>query len=149
MDKKERNDLKLELAARKMVLKKIESAKRSFSGRIAKVKEDRQNRKDALSEYKNEDEILDAYGWGFITEEEYDRLREEFEKGQESIDNEVSSVELADNILNGWAKIMRSDISELEFELLPKKKQDEIREKNYEIILERQKRRTARERENV
>lgn len=144
MDKNEKKAVECELKARKMVLKKIVSARKTFGAKIEAVKAEREQRKATLSEYKNEDEILDAYGWGFITEEEYDKLRKEFADGTEAIDNEVSPVEVADGILLGWEKILRSDIDSLEFDLLPPKKQEAIRQRNYEIALERKKRMEAK-----
>lgn len=38
---------------------------------------------DALKEYNSRDEILDAYGWGLITERQYDRLCRDWDEAHE------------------------------------------------------------------
>lgn len=79
MTDKEKKDLKIELKSRQIVLHKLNVARNSLTSRkIAKIVEERHKREEQLSEYKNEDEIADAYGWGFMSEEEYDDLLSRF-----------------------------------------------------------------------
>lgn len=144
-----KKDLRTDLRGRKIVKRKLESAIRSLDKAIVKIDADRAKRRETLMQYKSEAELQDAYGWGFITEEEYDALLEQFRSGTEAIDAEKSPQEIAKEILIGWLRLTYSDITSLEFDLLPEKKQDEIRERNYQIAMEleerRRKRETARE----
>lgn len=140
-----KKEIRLELKARKIIKKKLEKVIKSLEKPISKLVADRDKRKETLMQYKDEHELQDAYGWGFITEEEYDALLAQLREGTDAIDAETSAQEIAKDILSGWLKITLSDISSLEFDLLPKKKQDEIREENYRILKEREERRRKRE----
>lgn len=137
MTVEEKKNIKIELKSRKIVVKKLESAIKSLRKITDRQKAEREERKQHLSEYKNERDLQDAYGWGFIEEEEYDRLRKAMQDGIEIIDSEKTAEEIALEIISGWRKLMNSDISDLEFQLLPAKEQDRIREQNYQIILKR------------
>ena len=142
MTDKEKKDLKIELKSRQIVLHKLNVARNSLTSRkIAKIVEERQKREAELSEYKNEDEIADAYGWGFMSEEEYDDLLSRFREGKEAIRNEKSAEEIAAEILSGWIRITEGDIESLRFDLLSDEKKEEIRQRNYEIAQRREERR--------
>ena len=145
MNEKEKRDFREEIRSRKIVQKKLEAAIRALDKQIAAIVEDRERRKEALSQYKDERDLQDAYGWGFISEEEYDALLSQLRDGVESIEAEQSAPEIAKKILGGWLKITKSDIEALEFELLPEKKKQEIRDENYRIAMERKRRQEERE----
>ena len=139
MNSTEKKDLKIELKSRRLIVKKLETAIRALSGTADRNKKVRQERRDKLLEYKTYNEAQDAYGWGIITEEEFDEITNFLESSQEIVDK-PSAEEIAVNILVGWKKIMQSDIADLEFQLLPEKEQERIREENYRIAMERNKR---------
>lgn len=138
---KEKKDLKIELKSRQLVLKKLETARRALEKSCKRIQDERAVREAELSEYKNEDEIADAYGWGFMSEEEYDDLIARFREGKEAIRNEKSAEEIAAEILSGWIRITEGDIDSLKFDLLPDEKKEEIRQRNYEIAQRREERR--------
>lgn len=141
MTDKEKKDLKIELKSRQLVLKKLETGRRALEKTCTRIQAERARREAEISEYKNEDEIADAYGWGFISEEEYDDLLERFREGREAIRNEKSAEEIAAEILSGWIRITEGDIESLRFDLLPDEKKEEIRQRNYEIAQRREERR--------
>lgn len=145
MTSKEKKDIKVEIKARKLVIKKLDSAIKALEKPVTRIVLDRVKRKDQLSEYKDENDLQDAYGWGFITEEEYNRLLDAMRDGTAAIDSEVAAEEIAVDMLTGWRRIMSSDIASLEFELLPKEEQARIQEENYRIAMEREERRRNRE----
>ena len=145
MTAEEMKDLKIELRARKIVKRKLEVAIRSLMPKISQQVAAREARKQQLTEYRNYNDLQDAYGWGIITEEEFDRLAAALETGTEAIDKEVTAEEIAKDVLTGWLRITSGDISSLEFEMLPEKKQIEILEQNYEIAKRRQERRANNE----
>lgn len=145
MTDKEKKDLKIELKSRKLVLKKLETARRALEKTCKRIQNERACREAELSEYKNEDEIADAYGWGFMSEEEYDDLLTRFREGKEAIRNEKSSEEIAAEILSGWIRITEGDIESIRFDLLSDEKKEEIRQQNYEIAQRREERRKERD----
>lgn len=137
LSKKERKDLRIELKGRKIVLKKLNTAISAIEKTVGKIVSEREKRKAVISEYRDENDIQDAYGWGFITEDEYYSLLDQMRSGVESIDSEVSAEEIALNMLQEWRKRVWSDIHSIEFELLPIEKQKELLEKEYETIQNR------------
>ena len=145
MTKQEKNDLKVELKSRKIIKKKLETAIRDLSRTIDRIRNDRLNRIEQLSQYKNEDDLADAYGWGFISESEYDTLLAQMREGQEKISKEISAEEIASGMLRGWLKITDGDIASLEFDLLSDAKKAEIRKRNEEITARREARRREQE----
>lgn len=135
----ERKELKLEIKGRKIVVNKLETALKALNKKVDKMEKDRQNRKQTLLEYKDESELQDAYGWGFITEDEYDKLLEAMRKGVQTIDEETSPEEIAKHIIQELLGRMRSDIYSFEYDLLPPEKQAEIMKKNEEILQKKEK----------
>lgn len=141
MNQTEKKDLQIELKSRKILKAKLEIAVRSLDKQVGKIISDRQSRKEKLSQYKNENDLQDAYGWGFIDEDEYYKTLDAMRSGTEAIENEKTAQEIAKDMLKGWLKITESDISALEFDLLSDKKKAEIRKENERILAEREKRR--------
>ena len=133
----ERKELKLEIKGRKIVVNKLKTALNSLNRKVDKIEKERQSRKETLLEYKNENDLQDAYGWGFITEEEYYNLLEMMRNGIQVIDEETSPEEIAKHIIQEWFGRMLSDIASFEFDLLSPEKQAEIRKKNEEILNKR------------
>lgn len=140
MTDSERKELKLEIKGRKIVVKKLETALKALNKKVNKIEEDRQNRKETLLEYKDETDLQDAYGWGFITEDEYYKLLDSMRTGVQTIDEETSPEEIAKHIIREWIGRMQSDISSFEFDLLPPEKQAEIMKRNEEILQKRKER---------
>ncbi|MBQ3871015.1 MAG: hypothetical protein II777_10740 [Clostridia bacterium] len=141
MKEQEKKDLQVELKSRKILKAKLEVAIRSLNKQVGKIVSDRQSRKEKLSQYKNENDLQDAYGWGFIDEDEYYATLEAMRSGVEAIESEKAAQEIAQEMLKGWLKITESDISAIEFDLLSDKKKEEIRRDNERILAEREKRR--------
>lgn len=148
MDAKEKLNIQTEIKARKIVVRRLATILTSLSKKVDVIKDDREKRKKQLGEYESERDLQDAYGWGFITEDEYDKLREAMRAGTAAIDDEVTKEEIAFDIVAKWKALMLSDISSLEFELLPEEEQNRIREQNYELMKRREERRAARNERN-
>ena len=94
----ERKELKFEIKGRIIVVGKLETALKALTKKVDKIEKDRQNRKETLLEYKDESELQDAYGWGFITEDDYYKLLEAMRKGVQTIDEETTPEEVAKNL---------------------------------------------------
>lgn len=144
-EKKERKSIRVEIKARKLVIKKLVTAISALQKTADRQKAEKTAKREKLLEYKTYNEAQDAYGYGFITEEEFDEIVEFLEKSQQIVD-EPTAEELALKILLNWRHHMGLEIANLEFEMLPKEEQSRILEKNIEILQKREaRRRMARE----
>lgn len=139
-EKKERKSIRVEIKARKLVIKKLATAISALQKTADRQKAEKTAKREKLLEYKTYNEAQDAYGYGFITEEEFDEIVEYLEKSQEIVD-EPTAEELALKILLNWRHHMGLEIANLEFEMLPKEEQSRILEKNIEILQKREARR--------
>lgn len=139
-EKKERKSIRVEIKARKLVIKKLATAISALQKTADRQKAEKTAKREKLLEYKTYNEAQDAYGYGFITEEEFDEIAEFLEKSQQIVD-EPTAEELALKILLNWRHHMGLEIAELEFEMLPKEEQSRILEKNIEILQKREARR--------
>lgn len=130
-EKKEREDLKFEIKARKELLKRLEHPRKLLRAAAQKEHDKRQ----ALvnhEEYASVDEAHEAYGYGYITEAEFDAIREAFEKGQDFVDNTTTPVEAANRLMIEFAVRLEREVRSLEFELLPEAEKDRIRKESEE-----------------
>ena len=144
-EKKERKSIRVEIKARKLVIKKLATAISALQKTADRQKAEKTAKREKLLEYKTYNEAQDAYGYGFITEEEFDEIVEFLEKSQQIVD-EPTAEELALKILLNWRHHMGLEIANLEFEMRPKEEQSRILEKNIEILQKREaRRRMARE----
>ena len=143
-EKKERKSIRVEIKARKLIIKKLGTAISALQKTADRQKAEKTAKRDKLLEYKTYNEAQDAYGYGFITEEEFDEIVEFLEKSQEIVD-EPTAEEIALNTLLNWKNHMGAEIANLEFDLLPKEEQTRILEKNIEILQKREARRKERE----
>ena len=140
-NKEEIKDLKIELKARKLVLAKLESALKPLAAKAERHRVDRAVRRETLlGEYKTYDEAHEAYGYGYISEKEFEEIAEFLESSQKKVDAPDAEAIAAD-ILKGWIKIMKSDIDHFEFELKSPEEREEIRRKNEEFRLKQEERR--------
>lgn len=143
MDKQEmRKALKQEIAARKLVMKRLRSPLQHAQALAEKKKQERIARIEELSTYKSYYEAQEAYGFGMITEEEFDEIVE-FLENNEELKQQTSVEEHAANILGEFVNGLSREIAGLEFELLPPEKQKEIRAKNYELLEQRRERKSV------
>lgn len=142
--KKEQDEaLKLEIASRKELVKRLTHPMELLNTAKAKEKAKREQRAAELSEYRSENDIMDAYGWEFITEKEKDELIERFRGGEDYVENTTTKVSIACDILKEFIGRLEHEISGFEFELLPPEKQIKILEDNEKIRQKREARRAA------
>ncbi|GEM_PF-957993 len=147
-EKKERKSIRVEIKARKLVIKKLATAISALQKTADRQKAEKAAKREKLLEYKTYGEAQDAYGYGVITEEEFDEIVEFLEKSQQIVD-EPTAEELAFKILLNWRHHMGLEIANLEFEMLPKEEQSRILEKNIEILQKREARRCMAREERV
>ncbi len=83
-----------------MVVKELERLVEKYQRKIDRAQAARMAEFEAAMEYNSERDIQDAYGWGLITEQQYDRYIEIFQAGQKALENHApTSTELAHRIL--------------------------------------------------
>lgn len=143
-EKKERKEYRVEMKARKLVIKKLETAISALKKTADRQKAEKQAKREKMLTYGSYDDALDAYGWGIITQEEFDEIADFLEKSQEYVD-EPTAEEIAVKILMNWQHHMGAEIANIEFEMLPKEEQSRILDKNLEILRKREERRKALE----
>lgn len=143
-EKKERKQSRVEIKARKLIIKKLNTAIDALQKTANRQKAEKQAERDKLLQYKTYKEAQDAYGWGYIDEAEFDAITEFLETSQNVVD-EPTAEEIAVKTLQDWLNLMGAEIASIEFELLPKEEQRKILDKNLEILQKREERRKARE----
>lgn len=131
----------LELKGRKELLRRLQHPTRLIDAAAKKEKDKRTARIEKARQFKDYHDAQDAYGFGCITEEEFDAVVEALELGEEYIEKEKSPVEVAAEILADFVRLQLSEIHGLEWDLLPEKEKERIRKQNEEILAKREARR--------
>lgn len=127
----ERASIKLEIEARKEVLKKVENAFKRLRKQADSNLEKRKEKVRAAREYRSLDEAHEAWGYDFITDEEFEEIKKVFELGDAYIENNLSPQEVAVNILGRFIAGLNKEIRSFKFELLPIEEQECIRKQKH------------------
>ena len=91
----------MEAKACKLLLKDLERIRAKLKRHIEKEAADREAEFEAAMQYHSESDIQEAYGWEFISEQQYERYLELFRQGRKALDEHSPTVtELALSILN-------------------------------------------------
>ncbi len=102
-------------AACKKILKELERLAEKYKRKIDREQAARKAEFEAVMQYSSEKDILDAYGWEFITEKQYDRYLELFREGQNALEHHAPTCsEIAYDILCRMAASVQRDIQEWE-----------------------------------
>jgi len=142
--KDEIKDLKIELKARQLVLSKLETALKPIEAKAKRQHTDRAVRRETmLREYKTYDEAHEAYGYGYITQKEFEEITALLENSQKIVDKPDAEA-IAASIIKHWIKTTKSDIYYFEFELKSPEEQEEIRQKDEAFRREQDERRKRR-----
>lgn len=132
-EKSERKEIRKEIKARRIVIKKLDTALRALE-RIAKREQfERQTEREKLMEYKTYNEAQDAYGWGQITEEEFDKIVKFLDDTEEYLNIRTAN-DLAIKIIRSFRGELSGEIDAIKFDLLPKREQEKIKARNQEIL---------------
>lgn len=144
IEREEREALQLEIRARQELARRMEHPLKLLERAAKKEQQKRKERIEHLTEYKSYNEAQEAYGWEFITEEEFDEIVRILEEGTERIEKERTPVEIAKDILNKFVNGLTYEIASFEFDLLPEEEKEHVRQKNEEILARRAARDAAR-----
>lgn len=128
-DMSEKNGLILHAEGCSILLEECERVRLKLKKRIAKQEEKRQAEFAEIFSYRSVDEISDAYGYGYITDNQRRRYIELFEKGKEVLDEPLESKDTAAlDILLRFIKQLRFEIEQDRFDALsPEEQAEEIR----------------------
>lgn len=114
----------MEAKACKLLLKDLERIRAKLRRHIEKEAADRETEFEAAMQYHSESDIQEAYGWEFISEQQYDRYLELFRQGRKALDEHSPTVtELALSILNRIFQDIDRDCRQCEFEALSPEEQ--------------------------
>lgn len=141
VDKAQMEDLKLGIRANKEVLRRLETPIKRLREKVERERTDRAVRRQALREYKTESEIMDAYGWGQITDDERRELLDGLEGDRIYVEETPTVNSEALSVLEGFASRLRREIDSFQFDLLPPKEQDRILREREERLEKARKRR--------
>lgn len=89
-----------------------------------------------LDEYETEENIREAFGWGYITEEEMRMLLEAFETGSREVKELETVWSISASILSAYIKDCKLYIQELQYELMT----DEEKTKHNEAVAKQRER---------
>lgn len=137
-ERKEREDLKMEIRARKELIKRLQFPLKLINEAARKEKDKRAERIENARQYKNYRDAQDAYGWGIITEEEFDAIVEAMELGDEYVENTTTPVEVAARMLKKYVLLLNHEKASFEFDILPPEEKERLRKKNEEIMAKRE-----------
>ena len=76
----------MEAKACKLLLKDLERIRAKLKRHIEKEAADREAEFEAAMQYHSESDIQEAYGWEFISEQQYERYLELFRQGRKALD---------------------------------------------------------------
>lgn len=110
--------------AYKLLLKDLERIRAKLRRHIEKEAADREAEFEAAMQYHSESDIQEAYGWEFISEQQYEHYLELFRQGRRALDEHSPTVtELALSILNRIFQDIDRDCRQCEFEALSPEEQ--------------------------
>lgn len=123
---------RLELDAYGYLEKKLAGLSDQIAKAVSKKSQQQEAREMALTEYKTEQDIQDAYGWDFITEAERDRLLDRLRGAEEKAGlpfKEKIALEELKSIISNVRRIK----AELEYELLTDEEKEQRQKRNEEF----------------
>lgn len=120
----EANGYLLEADACALIIKELERTAQKLRRRIDKEAATRLADFEAAMQYQSEHELLDDYGWGYLSEKQYSAYLDLFRNGKEALENHSKTVsELALSIVHRIVRDLDSDRHEYEFSALTPEEQ--------------------------
>lgn len=114
----------MEADACKILLKELERIHSKLKRHIEKESSVRQSEFEAAMQYHSESEIQEAFGWDFLTEQQYELYLDLFRRGQQALDEHApTTTEIALSILNRIFQDIDRDQRQYRFEALPPEQQ--------------------------
>ena len=128
-DMSDKNGLILHAEGCGILLKECERIRTKFIRKITKQEEKRQKEFSEIFSYRNVEEVCDAYGYGYITDEQRREYTELFEKGREVLNEPLVNCDTAAlNVLQRFIKQLEFEIRQDRFDALsPEEQAEEIK----------------------
>lgn len=133
-EKKNRAQMRMDLKARKELLKRLTSPLKRAEAAAKKEYDKRAAHVESLRKYQSPEEAQEAYGYGNITEDEYKEILRAFERDEEYVDNTTTPAEIAAQLLHDYVAHIKKDIAYCEFVLKPKSEQERILRQRDELL---------------
>lgn len=131
MNQEVRKATKLELDAYIYLEKKLVALRDQIAKVVSKKNQQQEAREMELMEYKTEQEIQDAYGWDFITEEEKDRLIDRLRGAKEKAELPTKEKIALDELCSILKEVCRTR-NDLEYELMSDEEKQRRQEQSEE-----------------
>ena len=118
-------EIKQEIELAELMVKDLEKLWKSYAKKAQAAKEERERRqeKKGFLEYETLEQLIEAYGWGYIDEETYNRGRQYFEDLKKP--PERSIIEIHRSRIKELVNRYKGTVIELEEELNPPEKKRE------------------------
>ena len=134
-DMKDKNGLILHADGCKILLKECERIRTKFIKKIAKQEDKRQKEFSEIFSYGSVDEICDAYGYGYITDEQRRKYTELFENGEDALNEPLVNRDTAAlDVLLRFIKQLKFEIRQDRFDALSSEERAEEIKRSEESI---------------
>lgn len=137
------DDLALEIKSREILVKRLEKPFASLQRAVDKENAAREKRNLELSEYESEHEAHEAYGYGFITWDEYETIRKRFEDVEHAEQVPSTPTAAALEILREFTSRLKYEIRSFNWDALPDEEKQRIEAANAEVRERVEKRRVG------
>lgn len=124
------DDNVFEIRCRKYLVKRLETLEKDIKKTVSKEKEARKEQIKKMCAYRDTDEVAEAYGYGDITEKEYQEVCDVLEKGAAFVEFTRTPKAAALEILHDFLWRQKREIADFEWSLKSPKEQEEIRKEN-------------------
>lgn len=126
--------MKFEIKCSKYLIRRLETLQKDIRKQVDKETEARIKRHMELCQYKTFEEAQEAYGADLISYEEYSKIMDMLEKGEE-IEESVRTIRSAAvEELSRYIADFKRDVRDLEWYMKTPEEQERIRKSNKEFI---------------
>lgn len=129
-------ETKFEIDCRKLLVKRLQTPKNTLVTACDREANAYSERIGMLTEFKSADEAHEAYGWGIITESEYEQVRDLFEKGEQIRNGRATPSSAALQMLNEIISHLSREIRDFKWDALPEAEKERIRQSNEKLKAE-------------
>jgi len=121
-------DLKFETDCRKLLLQRLQTPLNTLNRTRDKELAAHDARVSSLAEYESPEAAHEAFGYGYITEDEYRKVCEHFETGEQIRAGRVTKTGAAIEMLQEFMVRLKREIKDFEWEALPEEERERIRQ---------------------
>ena len=127
------DDNEFEIRCRRYLVKRLAVLKNDIEKTVAKEKEARKTQIERLCRFKDMDEAVEAYGYGDITEDEYQEVCDALEKGAAFVEFTKTPKAASLEILKDFIRRQEREIDDFEWSMKSPEEQARIQKENAEF----------------